>query len=262
MASDDNVQGLATFAQQVAGNTQSAPQPAVGQDNVQALTSYAQQVAGVSHINMITPDGNQVVVPQNKVDAMRQQNYAVSPDNAGVQRMATSQGQLTYALPGEVDKFKASGHVPIQDNGYFEVTPLPGEESTDTMARAAAIAKNLPPDVMQKAIDAEKKTFTAKNLFKATVVAPVVVGGGTMLALTGTGAALDAAPAATGAALRFIGSRGAQAVLPGLEEEAGKAIVKQGAKWAAKKVAVGAAGYAGVKVAKKSGILDALLELF
>jgi hypothetical protein len=259
MADNNNVQGLAAYAQQLTGSNPSAQQPAAGQDNVQALTNFAHQVNGTSHINMITPEGNQVVVPQNKVDDMRKQNYAVSPDNPGVQRMATSQGQLTYALPDEVEKFKSSGHVPIQDNGYFEVTPLPGEESTDTMARAAAIAKNLPPDVMQKAIDAEKKTFTAKNLFKATVVAPVVVGGGTMLALTGAGAAIDAAPAATAATLRFIGTRGAQAVLPGLEEEAGKAIVKQVAKSAAKKYIVGEAAS---RVFTHKSLLSNILEFF
>src|SRR5689334_9794003 len=66
-----------------------------------------------AQVKMTAPNGNSVTVDRPKVDEMRKQNYAVSADNPGAVRMATPQGQLTYALPGEVESFKASGHVPI-----------------------------------------------------------------------------------------------------------------------------------------------------
>ena len=129
----------------------------VDADKVQAAQSQGYQPA----VKMQSPNGSMGYVAQDKVSAARQNNFSVTADNPGVQRMATPQGQLTYALPSEVDQFKASGHVPIDDNGSFHVEPLPGEDNTDTMARAATIAKNLPPEVMKKAIDAEKQHNSA-----------------------------------------------------------------------------------------------------
>lgn len=158
----------------------------------------AAQAAGFKPaVKMQGPDGNQSYVAQDRVDAARQSNYAVTPDNPGVQRMATPQGKLTYALPGEADAFKASGHVPIADSGNFRVDPLEGEAPTDTMARAAAIAKNLPPDVMKKAIESEGKTMTAKRIATNLVAAPIIGAVGAA-GLVGGSEALGAGSAALG----------------------------------------------------------------
>ena len=83
---------------------------------------------------MIDPQGTPRWVPTEAVDQARSSNWAVA-SQPGVTRMATPQGQLTYALPNEVEAFKKSGHVPIDDTGNFRVDPLPGEYNTDTMQR-------------------------------------------------------------------------------------------------------------------------------
>src|SRR6185437_3603825 len=49
-----------------------------------------------SAYKMQGPQGEMKWVPEAQVSQARQANYAVTPDNAGVQRMATPQGQLTY----------------------------------------------------------------------------------------------------------------------------------------------------------------------
>jgi hypothetical protein len=220
--------------------------------------SRLQAATGTAPINMVGPDGSHVQVPANRVDEMRSKNFAITPQ-PGVQRMASPQGQLTYALPDEVDKFKASGHVPIEDSGNFTVMPLPGEDNTETMARAATIAKNLPPDVMKQAIAAEAKTITAKRLAANLIGGPIAAGIVLPAAMAGTGELVASAPAATSTVLRFIGTRGAQAVLPGLEEEAGKAALKQGAKWAAKKYLIGE-GLS--RITTHKSLISNIMELF
>lgn len=159
----------------------------VSSDRVEAA-----QAAGFKPaVKMIGPDGSAGYVAQDRVDAARQAKFAIAPQ-PGVQRMATPEGQLTYALPAEVDKFKASGHVPIQDNGNFRVEPLDGESNTDTMARAAKIGKNLPPEVMKQAIEAEKSTFTSGRIAANLVAGPAIAGAG-LTAAAGAGVAGAAA---------------------------------------------------------------------
>jgi hypothetical protein len=185
----DNLTDVFTqVAQKGSTASQSAPpqQPTAPGSTGDNITDVFNQVAGKTPINMIGPDGSQVSVPIKNIDEMRSKNFAIAPQ-PGVQRMATPQGQLTYALPDEVDKFKASGHVPIDDTGNFRVDPLPGEDNTDTMDRAAQIAKNLPPDVMKQAIAAEAKTITAKRLAANLIAGPVVSGIGVPAAMAGTG---------------------------------------------------------------------------
>lgn len=136
------------------------------------------------------PQGEMKWVPESQVDQARSAKFAVLPQE-GTQRMATPNGQLTYALPSEVEKFKASGHVPIQDDGNFRVDPIPGESNVDTMKRAATIANNLPPDVMKQAIDAEKKNLPKRAI--ASLAAVPVVTAGTTSALLGGAEAVGAA---------------------------------------------------------------------
>lgn len=202
------------------------------------LTDVFRQVSGTTPIAMIGPNGEQKQVPISQVDAMRQQKFAIAPQ-PGVQRMATPDGQLTYALPGEVDKFKASGHVPIQDNGYYQVEPLPGEYGVDTMARAAKIAKNLPPDVIKQGIEAEKKTFTAKRIAANLIGGPVVAGVVLPAAIAG------------GGELAGAGAEAAPVIKQALTSEpAIKAYT-----WAGKKVLEGAGLGVGYKILKWTGVL-------
>lgn len=185
---------------------------------------------------MVGPKGEIGYVAQSKVSAARQSNYAVTPDNPGVTRMADpNSGNLNYVLPAEVDNFKSLGHVPIDDKGNFNVEPLPGEDNFATMDRAAKLAQKLPPDVMKKAIAAEQKTFTAKRLAANLIAAPAVLG---LAAPTAAAAGLEAAPVAIGTTA---GTAVKLATSP-----VGQAVIKEGGKYLVKAVGLGA-GYALVR---------------
>jgi hypothetical protein len=139
----------------------------------------------------------------------------VTPDN-GV-RMITPDGEITYALPEEVDRFRASGHVLLKDNGYYQVDPLPDENMAETMARAARIAKNLPPEVSQQAIASEKKMITPKRI-AATLVAGPAIGVAGTAALVGAG--------------ELIGPVGvAETVGTGLYDAAGREIMRDAVRY-------------------------------
>src|ERR1700727_1800152 len=72
-------------------------------------TDQAGQAGWEQAAKMVGPKGENKWVPYSQVDAARQNNFAVQPQ-PGVQKMVRPDGQITYALPSEVDKFKASGH--------------------------------------------------------------------------------------------------------------------------------------------------------
>lgn len=169
-----------------------------------------QAQTGGAGVRMVDAQGNITTVPRANVREARQSGRMVTPDN-GV-RMITPDGQITYALPEEVDQFRASGHVPLKDNGYFQVDPLPGEAPTETMARAARIAKNLPPEVLQKAIAAEEKTFTKKRL-------AATLGGAAAMGVAG--------PAALAAAGEVLAPAEVTAVGTGLYDAAGNEIMRE-----------------------------------
>lgn len=124
----------------------------------------AAQAAGYkSAYKMTGPDGSPAYVAEDRVGAARQANYAVAQDNPNVQKMVTPDGRLTYALPGEVSQFEASGHTKIAPDGRFEVKPLPGEDNTDTMKRAVNVGRALGPEQMQKSAQAEQNWWTSKE---------------------------------------------------------------------------------------------------
>jgi hypothetical protein len=196
----------------------------VDADKVQAATANGFKPA----VKMLGPNGDAGYVSEDKVSAARQNNFAVHADNPGVQRMATPEGQLTYALPSEVNAFKASGHVPIDDSGNFRVDPLEGEDNTDTMARAAKIAKNLPPEVMKQAIAAEQKTHTAKRIAANLVAAPLVIGAAAPVALAAPGIAADAAAAANATPAAISAGR---AIGTAAGSPLGQFVIKEGGKY-------------------------------
>lgn len=145
--------------------------------NVAADRAFAAQAFGYKNaFKMQGPDGSQNYVAQDRVDAARQANYAVSPDNPNVQKMVTPDGRITYALPDEVQKFQASGHTKIAPDGRFEVQPLPGEESTDTMQRAANVAKALGPEGMEQSLKAERNWWVSKEGLKDEAAGAANVG--------------------------------------------------------------------------------------
>lgn len=220
----------------------SAQVPMVNQKNGQAGLVDADKVESAKTagfepaVKMQGPNGATGYVAESKVSAARQSNFSVTPDNPGVQRMATPKGQLTYALPSEVEQFKSSGHVAIDDKGNFQVEPLPGEDNTDTMARAATLAQKLPPDVMKKAIEAEKSTFTAARIAKtlgvAALAGPAIVGAETEGAAAAGAAAIPTARAigtAAGTAVKLAKTPAGQFIIKkALAPAVGSAIAGAG----------------------------------
>jgi hypothetical protein len=166
----------------------------VDADKVDAATASGFKPA----VKMIGPDGSPGYVSQDKLDQARQLNYAVAPDHPGAQKMVTPDGRITYALPNEVQQFEASGHTKIAPDGRFEVKPLPGEDSTQTMQRAVNVGRALGPEQMQKSMQAEKNWWTSKEGMKDEAAGLVNVAGAgaeTMAALTGGSAAAQGAKA-------------------------------------------------------------------
>lgn len=198
---------------------------------------------------MVGPDGQTGYVATAKVADARKQNFSVTPDNPGVARMLTKSGQVAYALPNEVSDWeKSKTAVQINPDGSLFVPQGQSEWSQEYRDRHDTYFQaHQSPDVQNALATSDKIENTAGN---------------TMLVGGVAGNAAVAAPVVATTGLRVLGSTGGQAVLPGLEELAGKAALRQGAKWAVKKAAIAGAGYAGVKVAKNSGLIDKLLELF
>jgi hypothetical protein len=205
----------------------------------------AQQAGYTPATKMQGPNGELGYVPTAKVAEARKQNFAVTPDNPGAARMLTKSGQVAYALPTEVDDWeKSKNAVRVNPDGSLLVPPGQSEWSQEYRDRHDTYFQaHQNPDVQKALATSDNVENTAGN---------------TMLAAGVAGNAVVAAPVAADAGLNYLG----RAALPGLEREAGKAIVKQGAKWAVKKAAVAGAGYAGVKVAKNTGLLDKILEWF
>lgn len=226
-----------------------APAPAGQPAQQDDLTARLQQVSGTAPVSMTGPNGEQVQVPQNQVDDMRSKNYAVN-SSKDTQLMITPDGKLTNALPDEVDKFKASGHVLVKPDGTFTVDPLPGEDNTDTMARAAKIGKAVTPAM----IAAEKAKMTPARIATTLVAAPAI-GVGTAAGIAGLGEGIAAAPEAVQAGLRYLG-RGA---LPGMQEQLGKQVLIQGAKSLGKKFLIGEGAS---RIFTHKSLLSNIMELF
>lgn len=220
-----------------------------GPVNVSADRVEAAQAAGYkSAYKMTGPDGSANYVAEDRVPAARQANYAVAPDNPNVQKMVTPDGRVTYALPGEVSQFEASGHTKIAPDGRFEVKPLPGEDNTDTMRRAVNVGRALGPEQMQKSAQAEANWWVSKEGLKDEAAGALNVGAAgaetlaTIAGVSGTATAAKAGMAALGETetmqlLRSSPKLYAEWLL--------KNNVKQVAVAGAKKAAAGAAGAAG-----------------
>jgi hypothetical protein len=147
---------------------------------------------------MIDTQGTPRWMPTDAVNDARQHNYAVHPENPGAQKMVTPGGQITYALPNEVQQFEASGHTKIAPDGRFEVKPLPGEDSTATMQRAVNVGRALGPEQMQQSMNAEKAWWISKEGLKDEAAGAVNVGltgAETLSTLAGGSAAAQGAKA-------------------------------------------------------------------
>jgi hypothetical protein len=231
------LQSVAAEKNQTAAPAQSSPQDSL---------SVLQDVAGVKPINMVGPKGEKVQVPQNQVVDMRQQNFAVTPDNPDAQKVVTADGQVAYVLPDEVQKFEDLGATKIHPDGMFMVKNLRSDNTEfpdsipDVRTRAVNVAKALGDEGMKKSMKAEVDYHTSKEGIKDDLkgLANVgIVGGGTVATLAGAGPTISAAKAAIPAAI----NTGALV----LASPAGQTVIKEGGKWLIK----GAVGSLGWKLA-------------
>lgn len=233
-----------------------AQAPATGSDD---LTSRIQAAAGVRPVTMVGADGSKTQVPPDQVAAMRQKNFAITPDNPDAQKMVTADGKLAYVLPNEVTSFEDNGATQILPDGRFTVKNLrsDGTEFPDSVpdvrTRAVNVVKALGPEQTQKAMDAERKYWTSKEGLKEEAKGlgnVVVVGGGTLatLAAPAAGAKL-LAPTVTPVAAG-IGFGGAAA-----GETLGPSLASQGATWVGRQLLAH-----GVKTAVGTGVLAKLMH--
>ena len=196
------------------------------------------------HINMVGPRGEQVVVLQPHVSDMRKQNFAVTPDNPGVQKMVTADGKVAYALPHEVQDFEDNGATKILPDGRFEVKNLRSDGSEfpdsvpDVRERAVNVAKALGAEQMKKSVAAEQEYWTSKEGLKQEAKGlgnVAIVGGGTMAALAAPGvtARIFAPTTASG----LIGAGG--------EEIAGSSLARQALSYVGRKLLEHKIGVAG-----------------
>lgn len=139
---------------------------------------------------MTGPQGELKWVPESQVPGARQQKYAVTADNAGAKKLVSPKGEVTYAIPSEVDAFKKSGHTLIEPDGSFYLQNIPGEDPLDEAKRYQRVFSALTPQEKSGARKAEIKGGAKAGLEAAAYTATGVVGAG---AAGTAGEALNAA---------------------------------------------------------------------
>jgi hypothetical protein len=233
-------------------------QPVPGAAPITFSPSAIDKTAAPPSVKMVGPDGStQQVAPAN-VAAMRQKNFALTPDNPGVQKVATADGKIAYVLPSEVTTFEDNGATHILPDGRFTVKNLRSDGSEfpdsvpDVRERAVNVVKALGPEDTSKAIEAEKKYWTSKEGLKEEAKGAVnvaLVGGGTMATLAAPAVAArvfgpTVVPVAGG-----VGFGGAAA-----SEIAGPSLASQATTWVGRQLLAH-----GVKAAVGGGIGGAVI---
>jgi hypothetical protein len=167
-------------------------QPVPGAAPITFSPSAIDKTTASPSVKMVGPDGStQQVAPAN-VAAMRQKNFALTPDNPNTQKMVTVDGKIAYVLPNEVTQFEDAGGTRILPDGRFLVKNMRSDNTDfpdsvpDVRERAVNVVKALGPEQTSKAIEAEKKYWTSKEGLKEEgkgAINVALVGGGTMAAL-------------------------------------------------------------------------------
>jgi hypothetical protein len=263
---DDSLSVLKSVASgqsQNAAPAQSAPQqPSEGQP--QDSMAVLQQIGPVT---MVGPNGEKKQVPREQVTEMRKQQFSVDPSTPDARPMLepnSREGTLFYALPEEVEPLAKAGNHAIptaEEQKILDADMAKGKAEQGTFSKLLGLRPD-GGDPRAKAIrdkyDSLYGTTVGYSPYVQEQFKDKATGGAIVVGAPAAIASVNAAPVAVDAGLNYLG----RAALPGLEREAGKYIVKQVAKSAAKKAAVAGAGYAGVQVVKHTGLIDKLLELF
>lgn len=175
----------------------SKAQPVQQGSGVQLDFSKAQPLG----VSMVGPNGETQQVPADNVAQMRQKNFSVTPDNPGVQKMVSPQGQVNYVLPSEAQSFQRAGHTRINPDGSFYLQNIPGEDPLAEQQRYQRVQAALTPQEQSGQNRAAIKEFATTGA-EAGVATGLGVAGAT------------ASPAVIGASVAAIGK------LPGLLKSA------------------------------------------
>jgi hypothetical protein len=227
-------------------------QPVPGAAPITFSASDIDKNTAPAKVAMVGPDGTKQQITPANVASMRQKNFALSPDNPGVQKVATADGKLAYVLPNEVINFEDNGATHILPDGRFTVKNLRSDGSEfpdsvpDVRTRAVNVVKALGPEETHKAIEAEKKYWTSKEGLKEEAKGlgnVALVGGGTVATLAAPAVAARVfAPAAPG----LIGAGG--------ESIGGTSLASQAASWVGRQLV-----QHGVKAAVGGGTAGAVI---
>lgn len=149
--------------------------------------SSAQASGYTPAVKMQGPDGSLGYVAQDKVAAARQSNFAVTPDNPGMQKMVSPKGEVNYVLPSETQSFQRAGHTRINPDGSFYLQNIPGEDPLAEQQRYVRVKAALTPQEQAGANRAALKEFATTG---------VEAGVDTALGVAGASGAGEALPAA------------------------------------------------------------------
>lgn len=195
---------------------------------------------------MVGPNGEKQQVAPSDVSSMRQKNFAITPDNPGVEKMATADGKIAYVLPGEVTGFEDNGATHILPDGRFTVKNLRSDNTEfpdsmpDVRERAVNVAKALGDEQMKKSVAAEQKYWTSKEGLKEEAKGlgnVVLVGGGTMATLAAPAVAARVFSPSVVPVAGGVGFGGAAA-----GEIAGPSLATQAATWVGRQLLQHATG--------------------
>jgi hypothetical protein len=175
-------------------------------------------------VRVIGKDGNVSTVPESQLPVYRARGMMPAADNPGAQKMITPNGDVTYAMPSEVQQFESSGHTKIMPDGKFEVKPLPGESAAEIMNRAVNVGRALGPQQMEQSRKAEQNWWVSKEGLKDEgkgLANVALAGAGTMASLVGGGEAAAGGRILTAArpVIKQVGT--------GILDEAGKEITRE-----------------------------------
>ncbi|HEX3093055.1 MAG TPA: hypothetical protein VHW72_10565, partial [Candidatus Angelobacter sp.] len=157
----------------------SKAQPVAQGDSSQAV-SLDFSKAQPTQVSMVGPQGEKQQVPTEQVAAMRQKNFAVTPDTPGVAKAVDYQkGSVNYILPQEADQFHAAGHAIVQPDGsirYPIIRDKNGVISQDPLEEQKSRQK------VYEALNADEKTrnqsFERNEALKAGVNATIATASG------------------------------------------------------------------------------------
>lgn len=242
---------LSSRINSVAGQGQ---QQAQGQDDLNARIAAA---TGTTKVNMVGPKGEKAQVSMKDVPAMRQQSYALTPDNPGVVKAVDyKSGQVNYILPQEVEGFHNAGNAIVEPDGGIRYPIIRTKEGViwqDPLEEQQAherVFQALNADEKSRTNKYELKEFGKAGLGATAAVATVPLGG----------AAADVAPELGSALLTRIGTAGGAGFLTEeMAQQAGAQVLKKMVKTAVKKYVVGEVAS---RVLTHKSLLDNILDLF